>query len=409
MNKEAVLESIDSIDSVCLDTEIAVLEAMVSSYEKYAIIVENCDCETDQFDFVVQEGKVLDEVKKKGKKDSNKFVTVLMFIPRLIKTLCEIIKKKLDSSYSEKMKEADKKFNSIKDRKEKEKKVKEVNEKLAGKAECYIDEKSGKIKFKKDPKSIPATVGWLMATTVTVSKVYERIRDEFDYENPSKIRSFIDDLDKAIHGDKSVTKSDIFEGGLEAVGDGLKHITGITAVMTTTAGSIEKIADKMRMNNMISDKSDPKKEETLKNVTELTGKMTKINAMITGAVGSISLFVDYILTIFGIGTAVKEKGDEAVADLYTAVDSYITEDFKKKHPQKPNESDEAYINRLRGEVKKAVPEKEIFAKQKEIGKARKNKAKEEYKQKKQEWRNKGKESKGTEPVEENKEEGKDNG
>ena len=45
------------------------LEAMVSSYEKYAIIVENCDCGTDQFDFVVQEGKVLDEVENNISKE----------------------------------------------------------------------------------------------------------------------------------------------------------------------------------------------------------------------------------------------------------------------------------------------------------------------------------------------------
>ena len=335
MIKESVLESIESINESCADTEIAVVEAMVASYEKYAFIMENYNGDISDFDYVVQEGKVLDDVKKKGKKDSNKLVTVLMFIPRLIKALCDIIKKKIDKSTGDKVKEAGKKFDQMKDKKEKLKKVDEINKKLDGKAECYFDEKSGKLKFKKDPHSVINTLAWLATTTVTTSKVFDKIKAEFDVTEPTKIRTFIDDLDAAVHGNQDVSKADLFEGGLEAAGDALGHISGISAVMAMTAKDVENMADKLRMKDMLKDEENEKKQEILKNVSELTGKMTKVNAMIAGAVGAVSLAVDSILMLFGIGKDTVNKTKEDIKnqekDLYDAYDRYITDDFKKKH------------------------------------------------------------------------------
>ena len=414
MIKESVLESIESINESCADTEIAVVEAMVASYEKYAFIMENYDGDISDFDFVIQEGKVLDDVKKKGKKDSNKLVTVLLFIPRLIKALCDIIKKKIDKSTGDKVKEAGKKFDQMKDKKEKLKKVDEINKKLDGKAECYFDEKSGKLKFKKDPHSVINTLVWLATTTVTTSKVFDKIKAEFDVTEPTKIRTFIDDLDAAVHGNKDVTKSDLFEGGLEAMGDALGHISGISAVMAMTAKDVEKMADKLRMNDMLKDEENEKKQEILKNVSELTGKMTKVNAMIAGAVGAVSLAVDSILVLFGIGkdTAAKIKDD--IDHQNDGIDSFITDEFKKKHPRMKHkntgepETDEEYIGRLRHLVTTEHSEKEIIEAGKIADKNRKaqekvdkEKAKEEYKQKKLERRNQGKKNENEEGEEDN--------
>jgi len=385
--RDEVLKSIDSIDESCIDSEMAVMEAMIADFEKYSMIMENYDGDVDQYDSIFQEGKVLDKVKKEGKKDSNKLVTVLMFIPRLIKALVDVLKKKFkDADIGDKIKEAGKKLNKEKD---KEAKVKEINNEFDGKAECYIDEKTGKIKFKKDTKSVIATASYLMVLTNSTLNLYHRIEKEFDYENPSKIRSFIDDIDKLIHGNKDVTTSDIFEGGFEALGDALKHITSLTGELTLISGGVEKMAEKLRMRDMAKDKENPKVQEALKNTTELTGKMTKLNAIITGAVGSVSVFVDFAKNIFNLGGAVKETAKQSEEDTLEAVDTYITDEIRKNNPQKNGESDEDYLQRLRREAIKNVSDKEIRGKMKDIKKKHKEDAKAEYKREKEEARKGG--------------------
>ena len=387
MIRDEVLKSIDSIDESCIDSEMAVMEAMIADFEKYSMIMESYDGDVDQYDSIFQEGKVLDKVKKEGKKDDNKLVTVLMFIPRLIKALIDVLKKKFkDAEIGDKIKEAGKKLNKAKD---KEAKVKEINDEFDGKAECYIDEKTGKIKFKKDAKSVIATASYLMVLTNSTLNLYHRIEKEFDYENPSKIRSFIDDIDKLIHGNKDVTASDIFEGGFEALGDALKHITSLTGELTLISGGVEKMAEKLRMRDMAKDKENPKIQEALKNTTELTGKMTRLNAIITGAVGSVSVFVDFAKNIFNLGGAVKETAKQSEEDTLEAVDTYITNEIRKNNPQKNGESDEDYLQRLRREAIKNVSDKEIRGKMKDIKKDRKAAAKAEYKRKKEEARKGG--------------------
>lgn len=387
MIRDEVLKSIDSIDESCQDSESAVMEAMIADFEKYSIMVECYDGNIEQFDSVFQEGKVLDKVKKEGKKDDNKLVTVLMFIPRLIKALVDILKKKFkDADIGDKIKEVGKELNKAKD---KEAKVKEINNEFDGKAECYIDEKTGKIKFKKDAKSVIATASYLMVLTNSTLNLYHRIEKEFDYENPSKIRSFIDDIDKLIHGNKDVTASDIFDGGFDALGDALKHITSLTGELTLISGGVEKMAEKLRMRDMAKDKENPKVQEALKNTTELTGKMTKLNAIITGAVGSVSVFVDFAKNIFNLGGAVKETAKQSEEDTLEAVDTYITDEIRKNNPQKNGESDEDYLQRLRREAIKNVSDKEIRGKMKDIKKDRKAAAKAEYKRKKEEARKGG--------------------
>jgi hypothetical protein len=282
--RDEVLKSIDSIDESCQDSESAVIEAMIADFEKYSIMMECYDGNIEQFDSVFQEGKVLDKVKKESKKDDNKLVTVLMFIPRLIKALIDIFKKKFkDADIGDKIKEAGKSLNKASTA-EKEAKVKQINDEFNGKAECYIDEKTGKIKFKKDPKSIIATATYLIVLTNSTMNLYNRIEKEFDYENPSKIRSFIDDIDKLIHGNKDVTAGDIFEGGFVALGDALKHITAVTGELSLITAGIEKTAEKIRMHDMAKDAENPKLQEALKNTTELTGRMSKLNGIIAGTV-----------------------------------------------------------------------------------------------------------------------------
>jgi hypothetical protein len=398
--RDEVLKSIDSIDESCQDSESAVIEAMIADFEKYSIMMECYDGNIEQFDSVFQEGKVLDKVKKESKKDDNKLVTVLMFIPRLIKALIDIFKKKFkDADIGDKIKEAGKSLNKASTA-EKEAKVKQINDEFNGKAECYIDEKTGKIKFKKDPKSIIATATYLIVLTNSTMNLYNRIEKEFDYENPSKIRSFIDDIDKLIHGNKDVTAGDIFEGGFVALGDALKHITAVTGELSLITAGIEKTAEKIRMHDMAKDAENPKLQEALKNTTELTGRMSKLNGIIAGTVGSVSMLVEFTKNIFDIGSSIKNKYDKLDTDIAEAERTYVTDEIRQKYPQREDESDEAYDDRLRLIAINDVSVSDIIKKQLSIKhnkkkdlkaqeKANKARAKEEYKRKKEEARKGG--------------------
>ena len=91
MTHAEIIQSIDAIDAISKESELAVMEAMISDVEKYVVMMENYNGDVEQFESIFQEGDILKRVKKEGKKDSNKFVTVLMFIPRLIRALADII------------------------------------------------------------------------------------------------------------------------------------------------------------------------------------------------------------------------------------------------------------------------------------------------------------------------------
>ena len=411
MTHAEIIQSIDAIDAISKESELAVMEAMISDVEKYVVMMENYNGDVKQFESVFQEGDILKRVKKEGKKDSNKFVTVLMFIPRLIRALADIIKRKFeDDKLGDKFKEFGKKLAHSND---KEEKVKKINAEFKGKAECYIDE-DGKIKFKKQKGALIEKLMYTVGMAVATDKLFKRIEKEFDYENPSKIRSFVDDVDKIIHGDENVTKKDLFDGGFDAVGDAIKHVTSLTAVFALIAAGIDKKAEELRMKNMAKDNENPKLQEALKYTTELTSKMTKLNAIISASLGSVSILTDFGKMLGDFVSDMIERNSKIGTNLEEAYDAYIDDDLKKEFPKgfikekdengkeiKREETDEEYLKRLRSKVARRTDVKDILKKTVDIKKQkkkdledqekqRKEDIKKAYKQKKQEMRNKNK-------------------
>lgn len=411
MTHAEIIQSIDAIDAISKESELAVMEAMISDVEKYVVMMENYNGDVEQFESIFQEGDILKRVKKEGKKDSNKFVTVLMFIPRLIRALADIIKRKFeDDKLGDKFKDFGKKLAQSND---KEEKVKKINAEFKGKAECYIDE-DGKIKFKKQKGALIEKLMYTVSMAVATDKLFKRIEKEFDYENPSKIRSFVDDVDKLIHGDESVTKKDLFDGGFDAVGDAIKHITSLTAVFALIAAGIDKKAEELRMKNMAKDDENPKLQEALKYTTELSSKMTKLNAIISASLGSVSILTDFGKMLGDFVSDMVERDSKIGTNLEEAYDAYIDDDLKKEFPKgfikekdengkeiKREETDEEYLKRLRSKVARRTDVKDILKKTVDIKKQkkkdledqekqRKEDIKKAYKQKKQEMRNKNK-------------------
>lgn len=88
-----ISELIDEIAIVESESTISVIESMMDVYDKAELIEEYVSSDTE-YDGYFQEGAI-DNVKMKGMTDSNKFVTAIKFIPRLIKELIKQLVTKL--------------------------------------------------------------------------------------------------------------------------------------------------------------------------------------------------------------------------------------------------------------------------------------------------------------------------
>jgi len=94
--KNEILNSLDVIQETCNETEVAVAEAIVQECCKAMDILEYSNTDVDQFN-IIQEGKIMDDVKKQGEGQS-KVMRILSFIPRLIAALFKAITGKLQTA-----------------------------------------------------------------------------------------------------------------------------------------------------------------------------------------------------------------------------------------------------------------------------------------------------------------------
>lgn len=338
MIKDQILNEIDNIDITRSNAEVGVIESMISIIDKSLTISENCENDDISSFSIFQEGSILDDVKKKSKKDDNKLITVIKFIPRLIIAIIDSIKKSMkdNKKNSEKAKNGSKKLNSL-SKKEKEEKVKELNKKFNGDVECYVDEKSGKIKFKNTGSRLLKRIGMDMALIYNTYKLVKRIKGHMDVLNPSDVRNFIDDCDKVIHGDKSVSKLDLFDGGLDSIGEILGDLFTLSGEITLVLGQISERTDNIIKKDMIKDVPNEKKQETLQSLNQLASRLTKINALITGALGSVKVLTKWGDFISDIGHDFKKDTD---------LRNEALEEVKKENPRNNNESFDDYINRI---------------------------------------------------------------
>ena len=89
-----VLDAIDNVNSITLESEIDTCESLLSSYDKMSIIIESCENDNlDDFK-IIQEGKNFDKFKEEfnkqneGKSTLNK---IIFAIPRIIMSLIRLI------------------------------------------------------------------------------------------------------------------------------------------------------------------------------------------------------------------------------------------------------------------------------------------------------------------------------
>ena len=94
--KNEILNSLDVIQETCNETEVAVAEAIVQECCKAMDILGYSDTDVELFN-IIQEGKIMDDVKKQGEGQS-KVMRILSFIPRLIAALFKAITGKLQTA-----------------------------------------------------------------------------------------------------------------------------------------------------------------------------------------------------------------------------------------------------------------------------------------------------------------------
>ena len=106
--KETITNNIKDINLSIAESEYAVVSSVNDIEEKFTMVLENCDTETDVDIFVVQEGAIGDEMKKMKKDDESKAATILKAIPRFIMALVKVVSAKLKKSDTNKLSDAEK-------------------------------------------------------------------------------------------------------------------------------------------------------------------------------------------------------------------------------------------------------------------------------------------------------------
>lgn len=339
MVTEQILASIDNINEASERSTYCVLESMCKLIEKEIEFEEFCSSE------IIQEGKVLDEVKKKGKKDKNKLITILAFLPRLIGEMCKAIKRFfVDSKVGETISNAAAEFEKMSDIEKKQAKVDEINEKSNSIFKLYVDKK-GKVKVKKDKKAVLATLAWMGATAELMRKLFNGIKEEFDYAKPSKIRNFVDECEKIIHMQSDKKKSEVYDMGLDALGDLVKHLTKSSATLTSLClGAKTVVETKKRELEASGEDVDG---STLSSISELLSKLTIINASIVAAGAALDKFRtigDWLG--FGVEGVENVIVDQKEGERKLFEDQIKSKVQQKRFPQHKGEPDEEYESRL---------------------------------------------------------------
>lgn len=368
-----VLQMIDAIDDTRSHVEISVMESMIGFIDKNFILMENDAIFVDNMDFFQEatvnsddseyvgnadakkKTKILDDVKKeikgKEKKDSNKLISILMFIPRLVIAFCNSILNKFSKTdIGKKLKDAGEKLNEGSTL-SKQVRINQINEEFKGQFQCYLDKDSGKVKFKKEEgdTGLLGTIVDIDNISADAIELFESISSNFDPGNPSEIRSLIVKCNKILKGDKTVKKSDIFEGGVGALGEAFDNCKKTSGLLVTMGDKIKYQFQKMYASEKIKNMPDKKRAEALKNCEELTSKITQIVSKVSNGVSTISTPVMRNLGRICDHIEKNKQFDETLDRIIieNVLDKYFKNvDFESENPKANGESDDAYETRI---------------------------------------------------------------
>lgn len=281
-----LLEYIDSIDTTSVIAECNVINAIMDVYSKEALIME---CYHDEYPEWYQEGKTLEIVKNKGKDDSNKLITALLFIPRLLTTIIKSIANKLKTGQlGRRMNVAFKKLAGMKDIEAKEAYCEEVNRASGGQYTAYVDSK-GEIKFRSSGSNI-------IENAITVAKlgygVYgavEALKEAKDLPDIEKRIKEINDELKMIESTTGGTsgrlireKKELRLAELSTMADAIGAVSGTVSGLS---GAISTVTNKEQFKLQVLGLSDSKRAKLMNLIHETTTNLSAVSGMITVAIG----------------------------------------------------------------------------------------------------------------------------
>lgn len=328
MNYDKLINDIDYIKTESIVSEMHVIEALSNNYSKESCILEYDSNMNTQY-LIIQEGEVLDKVKKESNNDKNKLITIIKFIPRLIKAFIETLKpdKKKKDKFK-KIKDNLKKFDNLPQAK-KEQKVAELNERFKGQHEFYIDKETGKIKIKNNIKNIIETIISAFLFLNSTYKLVKEIKAQLDPLNPGSVNKFVDKCDNIIHIHKNGNEVpgneivDLIDSGLSGTVEVVSICSKIAAEILSVIGVIHTASDKILTREVIKDMPNEKVVKLTEGLSKLTAKISKINILVSGVLGNIdnvmgtiTNIADPVLPIVKKGTLIKDTAKTQAINEY---------------------------------------------------------------------------------------------
>lgn len=294
MINEFTLSILDEIDESTNDSEFYVIESYIDMLNKDIMIFTESSKKKDE------DMGVGDRMKEYSKNDSNKFVTVIAFIPRLIAALAKTITSKFaKTGIGKAFGSITKYFADAKDAKEKRQRVKDLNEKLKPHGfEFYYDEVKDKIRLKKSGARFLMLISWLSAMTLTTYNLVKKTLKSIENKDDNALVRLKDDLRRLVHraeNEEKVTKTELLDDSIDSIDIMIKSIKNVGAELTTLGLGIAGAANYASKRALAKD--DPKEAEKAalfdKHVSETAGYITKIIGIITATIGSLSVITDW--------------------------------------------------------------------------------------------------------------------
>ena len=310
MNTELTLSILDDIDESTSDSVFYVIESYMDMLDKdMMIFTESSKKNADM--------SIGDMMKEYSKNDSNKLVTAIAFIPRLIASLAKTITSKLaKSGIGKAFKSISDYFEGVKEEKEKRQRVKDLNEKLKPYGfEFYYDEVKDKIRLKKSAKRFLALIGWLNAMVLSTYSLVKKFKKSIENKDDNAIVRLKDDFKKLLgkaENKEKVDPHDMIDDTIDAIDIALKSILSVgaeLALLGVGIGGLTGYASKVALT-----KDDPEKASKnstmYNNIAQTTSYLTKIVSIITAAVGSLTVITKWGEIVKDISHAKKEKRED---------------------------------------------------------------------------------------------------
>lgn len=359
---------ISDIEIARSDSIYNVMTSFVCEYNKYLTI----SCNIDSSDVIIQEGKEHEEIsiadkvnndKKlsermsaRASKDSNKFISFLMFIPRLVMELFNSLGKMLKGN---ELKDAFKELKSD-SKHAKKSKVKALNKVYEGKLEFYYDEKSDKIKFKKTASQILDDIFFVGEVVYACFSLKKQLDKMKNVNNSSDVVKFIDDIDITMKGGnlgdtKLKHRYNILSDGVDALGELLDDISTVSVVFDSVMKLVQKIIDGIMRRDLLKDQPDAEKQKVLAKAHKLISDITAVSSKVSIVTAFLKQFKGALNTGKKLTKTVIDASDEIDVIMRRIFDKYIEHDddpskggigISVKRPRKSGESEEDYMNAL---------------------------------------------------------------